>query len=196
MSGNAGEDGIVLTCKPNRERRALVFDYAVTNHGAVDIYVQDAMPSVDPASRATRANTAAATVIHSAKGEAIIGKYLPPMPQTARPALALAPLAFRLASGQSMTRRLEIPEPLAETSPYLPDLVLRRYEMVEIPAVVFTLGFWVTAAEGFVAVPSSYAPDLSCIVVGHARRLLWQRFATHGLQIFRRTDDFPRTLAG
>jgi hypothetical protein len=194
MDAALGEDGVSLTCRPSREGRTLVFDYTVTNSGGLDIYVQDALPSVDPATRAVRANERAVSIIHSARGEGIVGKFMPPMPTERRPAVRILPLAQKLPPGESMTRRLAVPEPLAETSPYLPDLLLRQYEMTDIPAVVFALGFWAAPSEGFMTMPAPYAPGLSSIVAGEVRRMLWQRFATTGLQIFRRTDPFPRSL--
>jgi hypothetical protein len=157
------------------------------------------MPSVDRETRAASANPRAISIIHSPSGDAIIGKFIPPMPSSLRPAVPLTPLAHRLAAGEAMERRLEASEPLAETSPYLPDLLLRQYEVVDIAAVVFTIAYWVSGGEGFAVMPSPYAKGLFSVVLtggapGAGMMLVSQRFATRGLQIFRRTDGFPRAL--
>jgi hypothetical protein len=64
---------------------------------------------------------------------------------------------------------------------------------------VFTIGYWVCGGDGFVVTPTPYAEDLFTVVLvgggpAAGTMLVSQRFATRGLQIFRRTDDFPRTL--
>ncbi len=193
------DTGLKLTCHPAREGHTLVFEYSLYNFGKQDVYVHDAMPSVDRATKAASANPRAVSVIHSPNGDAIVGKFLPPMPSSLRPAVPATPLAHRLARGETMERRLEAPEPLAETSPYLPDLLLRQYEVVDIAAVVFTIGYWLSDAGGFGAMPTPYADGLYTVVLsgglpGAGTMLVSQRFATRGLQIFRRTDDFPRAL--
>ena len=190
-----------LTCRPGREGRTLVFEYALANLQGRDVYVHDALPSVNLTTRAASANPRAVSVIHSPGGDAIIGKFLPPMPSSFRPAVPVIPLAHRLAPGESMQRRLEAPEPLAETSPYMPDLLLRQYEIADIAAVVFTIGYWISGSDGFCVAPTPYAEGLFSVVMvgggpGAGTMLVSQRFATRGLQIFRRTDNFPRTIQG
>jgi hypothetical protein len=191
--------GLELSCRPARQGHALVFEYSLFNPGNQDVYVHDAMPAVNRDTRAASANPKAVCVIHSTSGDAIVGKFIPPMPSSLRPAVPLTPLAHRLAAGETMERRLETPEPLAETSPYLPDLLLRQYEVADIAAVVFTIGYWVSGGDGFVVTPTPYAAELFTVVLagggpGAGTMLVSQRFATRGLQIFRRTDDFPRAL--
>jgi hypothetical protein len=181
-----------LTCQPNRDNRKLVFGYRLQNLGQRDIYVMDAMPSVDAATGEARANDQAAVIMHDPGGDAIIGKIIAPLPVDRRIAVRVVPLASRLEAGGTLERRLEIPEPLAETSPYLPDLSLRQYEMVDIGAVVFTIGYWVSGANGFAAVPALYAPGLFS-VAGVGAALVSQRFPARGLLLFKRTDQFPRS---
>lgn len=191
---------LTLSCRPAREGRTLVFEYSLFNPGKLDVYVHDAMPLVDRETRAASANSGAISIIHSPSGDAIIGKFIPPMPSSLRPAVPITPLAHRLAPGEAMERRLEAPEPLAETSPYLPDLLLWQYEVVDIAAVVFTIAYWISGGDGFAVMPTPYAKGLFSVVLtgggpGAGTMLVSQRFATRGLQIFRRTDSFPRALS-
>ncbi len=194
------DTGLELICHPARQGHTFVFEYSLHNPGQRDVYVHDAMTSVNPETKAASANARAMSIIHSPGGDAIIGKFVPPVPSSVRPALAVIPLAHRLAAGATIERRLEAPEPLAETSPYLPDLLLRQYEVVDIAAVVFVIGYWVSDGDGFGVTPTPYADGMFSVVAaggkpGAGARLVSQRFATRGLQLFRRTDGFPRTLA-
>jgi hypothetical protein len=76
---------------------------------------------------------------------------------------------------------------------------LRKYDVVDIKGVVFTIGYWLAGIDGLVASPGDYAPDLFVVVATRdtrrSARRVFQRFPTTRLQIFRRTDAFPRTLA-
>jgi len=186
-----------LTCRPGRTGNTLVFPYTLENRGSTEIYVMDALPSLDPASDTATANDQAAVVILGAEDDAIVGKFAAPLPTDRRVAFAILPLARRLAPQASLDGRLEIALPLAETSPYFADLTLRQYEMVDIKGVAFTIGFWLAGADGLSAAPADYAPDLLAVVGRNAlrgARRVSQRFPTSGLQLFRRTDAFPRSL--
>jgi hypothetical protein len=142
-------------------------------------------------------NETAAIVIAGDDGDAIIGKFAAPLPVDRRMVLPAAPLARRLPAGAKLEGRIEITLPLAETSPYFADLTLRQYEIVEIEGVVVTIGYWPAETDGLVARPLPYAPDLLTIITADPLRsaqLATQRCPTHGLQLFRRTDPFPRTF--
>jgi len=187
-----------LSCRPGKEGHKLVFDYSLHNLGQSDVYVMHAVPSIDPATKAPRADDKAVCVILNAEGDVIIGKFVPPVPANRRVAVPVMPLALRLAAGDMLERRLEVAEPLAETSPNLPDLTLRQYELVDIDAVVFAIGYWVSGAPGIAVAPSPDAPGLFSVIASRAgagSALVLQRFLTHGLQVFRRTDEFTRSLA-
>ncbi len=195
MSG-AGSD-LTLSCQPNRAGNILVFPYTLHNRGGVELYVMDAFPSVDPATRAARANEMAAVVILGAEGDAVIGKFIAPLPDDRRIAMPVVPLARRLAPGETLERRLEVRMPLAEASPYFADLPLRGYEMIDIKGVAFTIGYWPASLEGFAAVPADYAPGLHVVAMRDARRgalRAVQRFPVKGLQLFKRGDAFPRDI--
>jgi hypothetical protein len=197
MSEAATGPALRLHCQPSRAGNVLVFVYTLENQGPGEVYAMHALPSVEPASGEARANDRAAVVIANDSGDAVIGKFAAPLPADRRIAVPVFPLARRLLAGARLEGRLEIALPLAETSPYFPDLTLRQYDMVDIKAIVFTIGYWLGAADGLSAAPTDYAPDLFSIVTRdtlRSARRVWQRFPTSGLQLFRRTDAFPRSL--
>jgi hypothetical protein len=197
MSDAAPGAALRLHCQPSKTGSVLVFAYTLENQGPGEVYAMHAVPSVEPASGAARANDTAAVVIASDTGDAVIGKFAAPLPADRRIAVPVFPLARRLLAGASLDGRLEIALPLAETSPYFADLTLRQYEMVDIKAVVFTIGYWLGGADGLNAAPTDYAPDLFSVETRNtlrSARRVWQRFPTSGLQLFKRTDAFPRSL--
>jgi hypothetical protein len=196
MSAAATAD-LRLVCRPGKIGNVLTFPYTLENLGQTDLYVMHALPGVDPASRAARADDQAAVVILGADGDAILGKFAAPLPTDRRIAVPVLPLARRLPAGAKLESRLDLLLPLAETSPYFPDLTLRQYEMVEIRGVVFTIGYWPAGIDNLVAAPVDYAPDLFTVVTRNTFKSaarITQRFATTGLFLFKRSDPFPRSL--
>jgi hypothetical protein len=190
---------ISLNCQPAREGQALVFPYTVQNQGSAAAYVMDAVANVDDAAGTPAANPQAVVVLHGPGDDATIGKFIAPLPTDRRIAMPVTPLARHLPPGGVLEGRVEIPVPLAETSPYFADLLLRQYEIVEIKGVVFSIGYWVGGIDGLAALPTEYAPELFTVVTRNTVRsaqLVSQRFPVRSLQLFRRTDDFPRDIAG
>jgi hypothetical protein len=184
-----------LNCQPSKAGNVLLFPYTLENQGPGEVYAMHSLPSVDPASGEPRANDTAAIVIAVDDGDAIVGKFAAPLPTDRRVAIHMFPLARRLPAGASLDGRIEIPLPLAETSPYFADLTLRDYEIVDIKGVQLTIGYWLAANDGLAAAPAEYAPDLFAVVtrntLNSALRVS-RRYPTTGLQLFRRTDAFPR----
>jgi hypothetical protein len=198
MSGSPppGAD-LRLSCQPSKTGTALLFPYTLENRGGIDVYAMHALPGRNPEGGEMRANEQGVVVILDDNGDAILGKFAPPLPTDRRMAMPVLPLARHLSAGAKLEGRIEIPLPLAETSPYFPDLALRRYEVVDIKGVVFTIGYWLAGVDGLVAAPAEYAPEFSVVATRDTRRSarrVSQRFPTTGLQIFKRTDRFPRTL--
>jgi hypothetical protein len=194
MGETTASDRVRLSCQPSKSGATLVFAYTVENRGPGDVYVMDATPSVDPSTRQTRANDQVAVVILGPEDDAIIGKFIAPVPTERRVAMPVVPLAFKLAPGSVMNRKLAVPFPLAECSPYFSDLLLRQYEIVDIKAVRFTIGYWLAERDGIATAPVPYASELLAVVTRENVRndLCTQRFPTTGLQLFKRTDAFPR----
>jgi hypothetical protein len=198
MSDSRASADLRLSCQPSKAGSALLFPYTMENRGTADVYAMHALPGSDPASGEARANEQAAVVILGADGDVIIGKFAAPLPTDRRIAVPILPFARHLPAGMRLEGRIEIPIPLAETSPYFPDLTLRKYQVVDIKGVVFTIGYWLAGVDRLVASPVDYAPGLSIVVTRdswRSARRVSQRFPTTGLQIFKRTDAFPRSLA-
>ena len=180
-----------LTCQPSKAGNVLLFPYTLENQGSGDIYAAHVLPG------GAGPNETAAVVIASDGGDAIIGKFATPLPADRRIVAPVAPLTRRLPAGAKLEGRVEITLPLAETSPYFPDLTLRKYEIVEIKGVIVTIGYWLAETTDLIARPAASAPDLLTILTADPvvnAKLASQRFPTHGLQLFRRTDQFPRAL--
>jgi hypothetical protein len=189
---------INLSCRPGKEGDTLIFPYTVENPNGVDVYVMDAMPAVDAATRAAVVNPRAVSVIHGPGTDATTGRFIAPLPTDRRVAMPVIPLARRLPHGGTFEGRVELTLPLAETSPYFADLTLRQYEVVTITGVVFTIGFWVAGEDSLAALPCEYAPDLFTVITRNTVRSahrVSQHFPVRALQLFRRTDAFPRALA-
>src|SRR5215472_9782598 len=194
MSTAAGPALLRLSCRPSLDGDTYGFPYEIENVGCADLFVMDANPGMDLKSRTASANEQAGVVILTDDDEAIVGKFLAPLPIDRRIAVPVIPLARRLAPSERLQRELRIPAPLAETSPYFPDLPLRRYEIRTVKAVVFAIGYWIAGADNLVAVSAEHAPGLFVVVtrntLASALRAS-QRFPTSGLQFFKRTDAFP-----
>jgi hypothetical protein len=192
-----GAAGLRLSCRPGKSGDTLLFPYTLENQGPADAYAMHALPSIDPASGAARADESKGIVIASEDGDAIVGRFAAPLPTDRRVAVPVFPLARYLPVGASLEGRIEIPLPLAETSPYFPDLTLRFYQITEIKGVQLTIGYWLAGVDGLAAIPADYAPDLFNVVTRNTMRSalrISRRYPTTGLQLFRRTDAFPRAL--
>lgn len=187
--------GVALACRPDRAGNKLLFPYTVTNHGTGEVYVMDALSGVDPATRQATIDHHAAVIWLGADDFAHILRGIPPLPEDRDILGHVIPFAARLPPGGSLQRTLEVPLPLAETSPYYPDLPVRQYELTEIQGVVFTVEFLRATAEGFRAEPAASAPDLYDV---WSRDLFRQvervscTFPSRQLQILKRPGEFPR----
>lgn len=62
-----------LTCSPGKSGNTLAFPYTVENTGPDELFVMDALPAIDPASRSAVANEHASVVICGSDGEVTLG---------------------------------------------------------------------------------------------------------------------------
>lgn len=186
---------VTLECKPTRVGSNLSFPYTIINHSEADIYVMDAIPTVDSATRQPMVNRNSVVMYLMSDGRAHLLKGIAPLPTDRRVTVRVVPFATKLPPGETLTRQLDVPLPLAETSPYFADLPLRQYELVDIPGVLFSVEFLRSTAEGFSAMPVDFAPDLYRVsaknTVGMTERLSTS-FPTQRLSIMKRGDAFPR----
>lgn len=189
--------GIQLHCQPARDGNMLLFKYRITNLGTDDAYVMHALADV-AADGALFANEDAAVVVLGPDQIAVVGKFLAPLPADRRMARRAVPLARHVAPGESFETCLNIPMPLAETSPYYGELRLRQYEPVELAGTSFRLGVWRGGNAGLAARPVAYAEDLFEILSRTEEvtpDYVTQHFPTKGLQILKRAGLFSRPVA-
>jgi hypothetical protein len=175
-----------LSCHPAKVDDALVFPCLINNPGPSDVFVMDGVASLDRETRSAYAIEPRSVLI-DASGDAIIGRFIPPMPTDRQIATPVVPLARRLPPGGELERRVEIPAPYAETSPWLPDLP------TAISGVVLAIGYWPAGSDGLAATEAPYAPGFHVISPACVGSLVTQRFPTTGLRFLQRTDGLPRS---
>jgi hypothetical protein len=184
-----------LTCRPDRADGHLVFPYTVTNTGPVPLLVMDAWPRIVDGQRT--ADRDVAQVVLREDGAALLGRFIPAVPPLMRMAAQALPLCTPLRPTETLERELRIPLPLAEASPYLPELQLSGYSLVALRGVLLAIGWWPLAQPGLVAGPAGFAPDLHVVTATGAlppAGIAIQRFPTTRLDILRRRDAFPRDV--
>lgn len=137
---SAETDNLVLTAAPEKVEETVVFAYSVVNAGRIDAYVFDALALDDPATREPRLDPDAVTVWRSQDGYAHVLKGIAPLPTDSDVWRSLNPLALLVPPGGRIDRRLVLPLPLAEQSPYFPLAGLRQYRLTDIEGVRL-LGF-------------------------------------------------------
>jgi hypothetical protein len=186
-----------LQCRPGKADGHLVFPYEVTNTGSAPVLVMDAWKRTLPAGGGFAADQQVAEVTLRADGVVILGKYVPALPPNLRIVVPELPLCRLLNPGDTMQGELRIRLPLAEQTPYLPELRLSGYEPVELKGTIFAIGWWPLAQQGLAAAPAAWAPDHYLVAplgrlppAGTAQ----QRFPTARLEILRRKDGFPRSF--
>jgi len=192
---SASTADIALSCQPNREAGSFLFPYTVTNNSAADVYVFDAVPSVDAATRQTRIDPDRVTIALAEDGYVHVLKGIPPLPPDRDVAVQIIPLTAKLPPGGSLQRTLRVPLPFAEASAYFTDLPLRQYEQVDIKGVIFAVQFLRATIPGLAAAPDAFGAELFRVVTPNTAaqaQLVSQTFATKGLSILKRKDAFPR----
>ncbi|HKS88694.1 MAG TPA: hypothetical protein VJR70_04575 [Stellaceae bacterium] len=190
MSDRPSGAALRLTCQPSKSGNVLLFPYRLANDGPGDAYAMQAAAAGTAASEAP-------VVIAGDDGDAIVGLVAAPLPTDRRLAVPVVPLARRLAAGEAFEGRVEIALPVAESSPYFPELTLRRYDIVELKGIRFTIAYWPADTGDLVTRSFGDGADLLRVLTADpagSAKLASQRFPTNGLQLFRRTDAFPRTL--
>ncbi len=186
-----------LTCRPQKADGFLVFPYEITNQGPLPVLVMDAWPRQEEGVR--RADDQVAQVILRPDGVALVGKFLPSVPPGLRIAVPVMPLCALVKPAESLKRELRIALPLAEQSPYLPELRLSGYTPRELAGLILAIGWWPAAQPGLVAGPAPFAPG-RMVVVGTGATLppagtAMLRFPITRLDIMQRRDGFPRSVS-
>jgi hypothetical protein len=189
------EAGISIACQPDRVGNRLIFPYALTNTSPELVYVMDATPKLDPVTKTWSADRESAVVWLGADDVARVMKGIAPLPIDTDVWARVIPLAAKLPPGETLERRLEIPLPLGETSPYFPDLPLRQYRQQDIKGITLIVEFLPSSVEGFAAAPVDYGAGLFHVrgsdTTAQVRRV-GQTYPVRHLSILKRPDNFPR----
>ncbi len=188
---------IGLSCRPRKEGNSLVFDYELHNRSRTAVYAADAMRVVDGEPPLARADAQAVSIILREDMDAVVGKFLPPVPPHWRMVVPAVPLAVAVEPGATVARSLSVRLPLAETSPLVDDLSIRDYDMLDIQAVVLAIGYWAADTPGLDVAAARFSPEHMQLAMADPRngaRMVWQRYPVRGLMLFRRNDAFPRTV--
>ncbi|WP_270938207.1 hypothetical protein [Falsiroseomonas oryzae] len=184
---------LALACRPGKADGHLVFPYEVTNNGPVPVLVMDAWRK--PGRGDPLADPDVAQVVLREDGVAVAGKYLPALPEGMVVATRALPLCTLVKPGETLARELRIRLPFAEQSSYLPELLLSRYEPLELRGLVLAVGWWPLGHPGIVAAPAPWAPAHHLVAALHRlppAGTAQLRFPTTRLDILRRRDAFPR----
>lgn len=171
---------------------ALQFDYRVSALDQ-DIVIYENWLQFD-------ALTGAATVLRAvslscAGNNASILVGMPARQQSAAPMPHLIALGTRVSAQTGLSRQVQTPLPLAESSPYLPDALLGVYEPLPLEHVIFMVQAIPADGTEFVASASPYAPDYLQIMGLQPDALphtLATAFPTQSLLALKRSDAFAR----
>lgn len=189
------QQDIVLTCSPEKVEDRIILSYTVNNRGAVAVYVMDALAGMDPVSRAPLVHPGRATVWLGRDNHAhvLIGLALLPPNRDVR--VRAVPVALRLDPGATLSRTIELHEPLAEMSPYYAPGPVREYRVVAIEGVTLHVDVLPLNAPGLREERLAFAPEHMRIGADNltaALQRLTVSFRTKGLHLMVRTDDYPR----
>ena len=188
-------DQVTLQCVPSKEGGVLRFAYQVANRSPGDVYLLDVLPTVDATGKHAVADISAGYATWLIGTTAVIDKGIAPLPADRQVFPRRVPLGCRIAPGQAVDRRLDIPLPLAERNPYYGDLPLKDYEEREVTAVRFVVQFLRATVDGFGAEPSRFGEGLFLVYGSNTAaqaETLATTFPTRGLVMLRRGDAFPR----
>ncbi len=188
-------DSITLTCTPEKQGDTIVFAYTVKNDGRAPAYVSDAETRLDMKARTAEADPNGVTIWRGGEGYAHVLKGVAPWPTDRTTLGRVMPLMVRLAPGAVIARKLVLPMPLAEHSPYYGIGNLRDYSMTEIEGVRLLVDVLPEPDPAFVAEAVPYAKGMFDVGVRGTlplmRRLACD-FRAHGLHLMIRNASYPR----
>jgi hypothetical protein len=115
--------------------------------------------------------------------------FIPQRPVDRWIAAGVVPLARRVAAGDELALRLELPFPWVELTPWLPDLAAGQYDPVEIRQVRVAIEWWPARLEGLTATEAPFAQGLYAIRSSRPAVVVSQSFPTKGLR-FGRAANF------
>ncbi|MCC6716249.1 MAG: hypothetical protein IT555_00030 [Acetobacteraceae bacterium] len=194
-TATAQRDDVVLTCSPEKTADTIVINYGISNRGRAPVYVADAMPRIDSATKTVAADPDAVTIWRGANNHAHVLKGLAALPTDRMVFGRVYPLMARIEPGAALDRVLTIALPMAEHSPYFSVTNLRSYRLTDIEGITVAIDMVVARAPEPQAVTVDYAPELFAIppaeMLARSQRLACS-FSAKGLHLMMRTDTYPR----
>lgn len=174
----------------------ITIKYTVTNTSGKDIYILDAYPAVDQATRTGYADLKSFYLSFHEPGTAFVLKGIPPLPSDKSVSVRVMPVGTKLGQTEKVSRELVLPLPLRERSDwYYTPLPPEEYSLNSIETIVFAVQFLRSTVEGFDAQPAHYAEGFFVVkgknTVKQAETLKVE-FTIGKTQIFVRKDRFNR----
>lgn len=191
----SSRDQLMLSATPEKIGETIVFSYTVQNTGPGDAYVFDCILVDDPATHTAVLDCEQVTIWRSADGYAEVLRGIAPLPIDRDVWRSIIPSAARLGSGMGLERRLVLPIPLAEQSPYFHVGHMREYRLTEIEGIRLHVETVRPTVPGFSAVPLDVAPDAFAIGAENLEDDLTRltvSFRAKGLHLMTRIDAYPR----
>lgn len=195
MTAQASTGDIQLTCTPEKAGDRIILAYAVANRGAEPIFVMDAHVGIVPGTSEPAFYPGWATIWHGRDNYAHVLNGLAPRPTDRVTIRRIVPAALRLEPGATLSRRIELVEPLAEQSPYFPLAAVRDYRISPIEGIALHIDVLPASAPGLreAAVPlSPDHRDISADNLPKVLRRLAVSFRAQGLHLLVRTGPYPR----
>ncbi len=186
---------VKFTSEISKTESGIRVKYSVRNSGGRDIYVLDAYPSVDMASRTASAETKSFYLCLREPATAFVLRGIPPLPSMPVN-VRVMPLGTKLEQNGSLAREFNIPLPLRERSDwYYAPLAPEEYLDQSVNHISLAVQFIRSTVENFEAKPADYAPDFFIVnsknIVGQTETLKAE-FTIEKTQLFVRKDLFPR----
>lgn len=189
------QQDVVLTCSPEKADDRIILSYAVTNRGAVAVYVMDATLGPDPVTRAPVLHPGDATIWLGRDNYAHVLNGLALLPTDRDVRVRAIPVSLRLEPGATLSRTIELREPIAEMSPYYAPGPVRDYRVVAIEGIALHVDILPTNAPGLREAPVEASPihtRASADNLTAALQRVSVSFRAKGLHLMVRTDAYPR----
>ena len=171
--------------------------YDLTNRTKEDIYVLDIFPNYDLETMKPSVNLNNTVTVWSEPDGVRLVRGLPPYPQEKDMSAFYTPYTSKVGPGETLKRRLELPLPLVEFSPYYSPLETAKYEAVDVTRIRLTVNFIKSSAEGLEAKEVEFAKGVffvkSKFLIRDTRQVD-KEFTTGPIRLLKYPETFTRTF--
>lgn len=186
---------VVLTCTPEKVDDRIVLAYSLTNRGSIAVYVMDAILGMDSATRTPVLIPGTPTIWLGRDNYAHVLNGLALLPTDHEVRVRVIPVSLRLEPGTSVTRTIELREPIAEMSPYYSLGPVRDYRAVSIEGITLHIDILPTNVQGLREEPVAVSPlhtRANAEYLAASLQRVSVSFRAKGLHLMVRTDAYPR----